>query len=649
MNEKNNNSVNTELEVKFNVPDRSSFDSLRKIRQLGDFQIEPIGTQMITDRYLDVADQRILRAGFVCRIRLVNHKQILSLKSLTPPEDNIHRRQEIEMEIESEQTKYWPEGKAKNLLLQLAGEAPLQSLFTLQQVRHKYLALLGDTPVIEVSLDEVSHDYQDYLELEAEMLEAGTESDLRRFAELLQSEWNLQTENLSKFERAFAGYINRKKTRSPIFELSDSEKSALEKIANSDNEIMAKRAMIVLMSYNSDVDPSNIAKEVELTARTVKQWQKKFSEKRLAIFPSSVVSTVFTAGAAAQQAGVEPAVTKTGKAKKRKKVKSKKKSTVVYKQKKIGLKPTDSLAEVGRKVLGFHFAKMLKHEPGTRRGTNIEELHSMRVATRRMRAAFKVFGQHFLKKAIKPLLAGLKETGNALGPVRDLDVFIVRLQAFQNELPKSEQEGIQPLLNILQARRDLARDKMLTFLDSPLYLKFRLDFLEFVSTEGLGARPIPTELPPTPYQLRHVVPSLIYTYYEEVRAYETTLDNAPIETLHQLRISFKGLRYTLEFLREVLGAEKAMLIKEIKAMQDYLGDLNDADVASTMLREFIGDWDDHQGHLPLSERHSPAQIVNYFNANLDKRHQLLVSFPDVWNNFNRLEIRQNLAQAISVL
>ena len=88
-----------------------------------------------------------------------------------------------------------------------------------------------------------------------------------------------------------------------------------------------------------------------------------------------------------------------------------------------GLQPDDPMSEAGRKTLRFHFRRMLHHEPGTRLGEDIEALHDMRVATRRMRAAFRVFGEYYDPKAVRPYLKGLKRTGRALGAVRDLDVF----------------------------------------------------------------------------------------------------------------------------------------------------------------------------------------------------------------------------------
>ncbi len=51
------------------------------------------------------------------------------------------------------------------------------------------------------------------------------------------------------------------------------------------------------------------------------------------------------------------------------------------------------MSEAGRKTFRFHFRRMVYNEPGTRLGEDIEAMHDMRVATRRMRAAFRVFGR----------------------------------------------------------------------------------------------------------------------------------------------------------------------------------------------------------------------------------------------------------------
>ena len=313
-----------------------------------------------------------------------------------------------------------------------------------------------------------------------------------------------------------------------------------------------------------------------------------------------------------------------------------------------GLLPEDPMSEAGRKTLWFHFVRMLRHEPGTRIGDDIEELHDMRVATRRMRAAVRVFGDFFKPEAIRPFNKEIRRVTRALGPVRDLDVFEEKAARYLQTLPQESRGGLDPLLETWQAGRGDAREEMLAFLDSDRYQRFKREFAMFLQTEGAGALPVPRDRP-VPYQVRHVAPRFIYTRYETVRAYETVLEGAQIETLHALRIDCKYLRYTLEFLREVLGPDGDAVIKEVKAMQDHLGDLNDAEVAIELLNDFLSGWDAAQTHVPLSQRRSGVGIVTYLASRHAEKHRLLVTFPEAWARLNRVEVRRWLALAVAAL
>ena len=93
--------------------------------------------------------------------------------------------------------------------------------------------------------------------------------------------------------------------------------------------------------------------------------------------------------------------------------------------------------------------------------------------------------------------------------------------------------------------------------------------------------------PTSPHRVRDTAGSRIWTAYEHVRAYESVLKWADVATLHQLRIEAKRLRYTLEFVREALGPEAPALISRVVALQDHLGAMNDADIASHMARAFL--------------------------------------------------------------
>ncbi len=116
-----------------------------------------------------------------------------------------------------------------------------------------------------------------------------------------------------------------------------------------------------------------------------------------------------------------------------------------------------------------------------------------------------------------------------------------------------------------------------------------------------------------------------------------------------LRIEFKKLRYSLEFFREVLGEGAKDLINDIKNLQDHLGDLNDADVACNILRQFLDDWESRQVDKPISERDNPEPIVAYLAAKHAERYFLIATFQDAWQGFDQPQMRSNLASAVAVL
>ncbi len=315
----------------------------------------------------------------------------------------------------------------------------------------------------------------------------------------------------------------------------------------------------------------------------------------------------------------------------------------------IGLTASDTFAEAGRKVMRYHFAQMLKNEEGTRLGADIEALHDMRVATRRLRAAFEVFEEAFEPGKLAPYLKGLRATGRALGSVRDLDVFMEKAAQYLNTLSESERDSLDPLLNAWRDQRENARNRMLAHLDSQEYTAFKRKFNVFLNTPGKGARQ-PSQDTPVPNWVSEVAPVLIYTRLASVRAFDSFLDNASTELLHALRIEFKKLRYTVEYFKEILGKKAEPVIDDLKALQDHLGDLNDAQVATRLLREFIVAWEPLQVGLPISERKNIEGVVNYMAYRHAELHRLMAIFYQIWKrHFNNHRFRRNLAQAISIL
>lgn len=189
---------------------------------------------------------------------------------------------------------------------------------------------------------------------------------------------------------------------------------------------------------------------------------------------------------------------------------------------------------------------------------------------------------------------------------------------------------------------------MLGHLDSPRYQEFKHRFFRFLRTQGAGAR-LDANLPNGQLLVRDFAPVLIYNRLASVRAFDALLSNASLDQLHALRIEFKKLRYAVEFFREVLGKQAGEVISDLKALQDHLGELNDARVATQMISRFIEEWEARQAQLPLSERQSPEPIVAFLASKHAERYHLMVTFPETWAVFNRPEFRQNLALAIGAL
>jgi len=305
-----------------------------------------------------------------------------------------------------------------------------------------------------------------------------------------------------------------------------------------------------------------------------------------------------------------------------------------------GVTADDHLAEAGRKVMRFHLARMFAREEGVRSGHDLEDVHAMRVATRRQRAAWRVFGSAFRTGRTKRYRTGLREVASRLGAVRDLDVLLEATDHYRADLPVGEQRALEPLLNDWRSHRDDARVLLVRELDSDGYRRWVDDYYDFVRTEGAAGLPVgPTQ----PHRIRDTTASRIWTAYEQVRGYETALRWADVETLHELRIAGKWLRYSLEFVREALGDDSAPLIAKVTALQDHLGLMNDADVAASMARTFLVE---HAGDLSALEG---AAIGRYLVSREREVARLRRSVGPAWRGVGGISFRRALGRVVSAL
>jgi CHAD domain-containing protein len=116
--------------------------------------------------------------------------------------------------------------------------------------------------------------------------------------------------------------------------------------------------------------------------------------------------------------------------------------------------------EVAARVLEVRGAELIEHSEGVLDMGDIERVHAMRVATRRLRAAIEIFRPCFPKDLGKRTLREVKDLADALGERRDRDVAIDALEEFAAAIAAPDRPGIRSLADRfrgeqLQANADL--------------------------------------------------------------------------------------------------------------------------------------------------------------------------------------------------
>jgi CHAD domain-containing protein len=323
----------------------------------------------------------------------------------------------------------------------------------------------------------------------------------------------------------------------------------------------------------------------------------------------------------------------------------------------FAVRPEHSMTMVAHKVFSQQFARMLAHEKGTRKGENIEELHDMRVAIRRMRAAAKIFEAYIDSEKLGPHLKELRSTLGALRDVRDLDVFREKAEEYLKKLPTENKNDLEPLFTVLAEERKKALKNMLLYMDSEKYANFKKKFSDFLSVSEYWALPTTTRKNDAlPHRIKDVLPSILYSSFADIGAYSEWVEGpyVSVERLHRLRIAAKGLRYTLEFFEDTLEKEAETMITEFKILQDHLGDIQDNVIAIDLLGSYLqtGDWDLSERLQYSGEKKIPdflKGVEAYKTYREEELHTLLDTFLEAWIKIQSEEFRQKIESAIKNL
>ncbi len=290
----------------------------------------------------------------------------------------------------------------------------------------------------------------------------------------------------------------------------------------------------------------------------------------------------------------------------------------------------EPIAEVSRRTLRRFFDKLLAREDAVIKDEDSEDIHQMRVTTRRLRASLQVVTGVYDPKLIRRYRRGLRQIAESLGTVRDGDVFLEHVTSYQAGLPEDDRAQIDVLIAAVREERAHARQQLLNDLDSKRYHKLKRDFAAFLTAPGTGTLDSPE--PGIVERVRDFAGSAIWRRYELWRAYEVVLPNAESETLHQARIAGKRFRYTLEFFADALGPHVEQALTPLIALQENLGALQDGVTAR-----------EHIAALGLAD--DPGTQA-YLAAREQDRAALLAELPRLWEKVASATYRRRLFEMI---
>lgn len=250
----------------------------------------------------------------------------------------------------------------------------------------------------------------------------------------------------------------------------------------------------------------------------------------------------------------------------------------------LRLDPHGTALDAWVTVLRALTATMEANEPGVLDDVDSEFLHDYRVAVRRTRS---VLGQ--AKGVLPPAVrdrfrAEFAWLGRETGPTRDFDVFLLEIPAFEARLPPERRGHLAPFRAFLERHQRAAHEALVEVLRSPRYEACMADWRAFLEHPEVS----PGEAPDADRPATEVAAARIRKAYRRVvRDGRAIHDGSAPEELHELRKDAKKLRYALECYGSLFpAAEVAAVVKDLKGLQDVLGEYQDCQVQAGSLERF---------------------------------------------------------------
>ena len=229
-------------------------------------------------------------------------------------------------------------------------------------------------------------------------------------------------------------------------------------------------------------------------------------------------------------------------------------------------------------------ATMLRNRQGILDDLDSEFLHDFRVAVRRTRSAMSLIKNVLEPEVVEHFQEEFRYLGQVTGATRDLDVYLLMEDNYKARLPESLQTGLHYFFEDLAQRRREEQKRLARALRESRYQQIVVDWQDYLDRDD-QENPTSKSNMPVERIARKIIMKRCLRVVRDGRAIH---QDTPDSELHRLRIQGKKLRYSLEFFSSLFPEKKIKkLIKQLKLLQDNLGDFNDLSVQQDMLHEYL--------------------------------------------------------------
>lgn len=293
----------------------------------------------------------------------------------------------------------------------------------------------------------------------------------------------------------------------------------------------------------------------------------------------------------------------------------------------LHLEPNMRSDEATKIILRSLFRTMTVNENYIIEDLDTEFLHDFRVAIRRTRVALSQIKGVFPADTTKKFQRDFANLGKLSNELRDLDVYLLKENAYKKMLPDSLRDEINPLFGFLKNRRSKVFEDVKNGLSSRESAEVFRTWENFLDELPEGSSTAPNaEIPVVELARKRIHKR----YIKILNAGAQVLEPANDEWLHALRIECKKLRYLIEFFSSLFPGKKiSILIKELKSLQDNLGNSNDLCVQQAYLLKIVDE-------LPLSDHQAKKTTlaIGSLIGNLEERAQVVkASFSEKFARF----------------